>query len=38
MIDRDNLLQYINHQDLKRFGLIPELIGRLPVLADPRSA
>lgn len=37
MIDRDNLLQYINHQDLKRFGLIPELIGRLPVLAylDP---
>ena len=31
-IDRDNLLQYINHQDLKRFGLIPELIGRLPVL------
>ena len=32
-IDRDNLLQYINHQDLKSFGLIPELIGRLPVLA-----
>ncbi|GJM32156.1 MAG: ATP-dependent Clp protease ATP-binding subunit ClpX [Saprospiraceae bacterium] len=31
-IDRDNLLQYITHQDLKRFGLIPELIGRLPVL------
>ncbi len=31
-IDRDNLLQYINQQDLKRFGLIPELIGRLPVL------
>jgi len=35
--DRDNLLQYINHQDVRKFGLIPELIGRLPVLAhlDP---
>jgi ATP-dependent Clp protease ATP-binding subunit ClpX len=32
-IDRENLLQYISHQDLKTFGLIPELIGRLPVLA-----
>lgn len=32
VVDRDNLLQYINHQDLKAFGLIPELIGRLPVL------
>jgi len=31
-VDIDNLLQYINHQDLKGFGLIPELIGRLPVL------
>ncbi|MEL6867357.1 MAG: ATP-dependent Clp protease ATP-binding subunit ClpX [Bacteroidota bacterium] len=31
-VERDNLLQLINHQDLKRFGLIPELIGRLPVL------
>ncbi len=31
-IDRDNLFQYINHQDLKSYGLIPELIGRLPVL------
>ena len=31
-IDQDNLLQYVNHQDLKSFGLIPELIGRLPVL------
>ena len=31
-VDRENLLQYINHQDLKGFGLIPELIGRLPVL------
>lgn len=32
-IDRDNLLRYLNHQDLRTFGLIPELIGRLPVLA-----
>jgi ATP-dependent Clp protease ATP-binding subunit ClpX len=32
VVDRDNLLQYISHQDLKAFGLIPELIGRLPVL------
>lgn len=31
-IDRENLLQYINHKDLKTYGLIPELIGRLPVL------
>lgn len=31
-IDKDNLLQYISHQDLKSYGLIPELVGRLPVL------
>ena len=31
-INNDNLLQYVTHQDLKSFGLIPELIGRLPVL------
>jgi len=31
-VDREKLLQYITHQDLKRFGLIPELIGRMPVL------
>lgn len=31
-IDRTNLLQYIAPQDLKAFGLIPEIIGRLPVL------
>ncbi|MDX1665966.1 MAG: ATP-dependent Clp protease ATP-binding subunit ClpX [Saprospiraceae bacterium] len=31
-IDKDNLLRYINHRDLKAYGLIPELIGRLPVL------
>jgi len=32
-IDRDNMLQYISPQDLKSFGLIPEIIGRLPILA-----
>jgi ATP-dependent Clp protease ATP-binding subunit ClpX len=31
-IDKGNLLQYVSPQDLKAFGLIPELIGRLPVL------
>jgi ATP-dependent Clp protease ATP-binding subunit ClpX len=31
-VDKENLLQYISPQDLKGFGLIPELIGRLPVL------
>lgn len=31
-IDKDNMLQYVTHQDLKAFGLIPELIGRVPVL------
>ncbi|MEM8585354.1 MAG: ATP-dependent Clp protease ATP-binding subunit ClpX, partial [Bacteroidota bacterium] len=36
-IDQDNLLRYVNHTDLRRFGLIPELIGRMPVLTylDP---
>ena len=31
-VDRDNLLKYIIPKDLKDFGLIPEIIGRLPVL------
>jgi len=31
-IDKENLLQYISPQDLKSFGLIPELIGRMPVV------
>ena len=31
-IDKDDMLQYIAPQDLKAFGLIPEIIGRLPVL------
>ena len=36
-IDNTNLLQYIAPQDLKAFGLIPEIIGRLPILThlDP---
>lgn len=32
IIDRDNMLKYITPLDLKSFGLIPEIIGRLPVL------
>lgn len=32
-IDKSNLLQYINPEDLRRFGLIPELIGRIPVVS-----
>lgn len=31
-VDRENLLQYITPVDLKKFGLIPEIIGRLPIL------
>ncbi|TNF26347.1 MAG: ATP-dependent Clp protease ATP-binding subunit ClpX [Bacteroidetes bacterium] len=31
-IDEENLLQYITAQDIKQFGIIPELIGRLPVV------
>ena len=31
-IDKSNLMKYIRPQDLKSFGLIPEIIGRLPVL------
>jgi len=39
-VDKDNLLQYIIPKDLKDFGLIPEIIGRLPVLThmDPLDA
>lgn len=39
-IDQDNLLQYVIPKDLKDFGLIPEIIGRLPVLTymDPLDA
>lgn len=31
-LDRANLLQYVNAQDLRTFGLIPELLGRLPIV------
>jgi len=31
--DKENILQYVSPQDLKSFGLIPELIGRFPVLS-----
>ncbi|MCR5395808.1 MAG: ATP-dependent Clp protease ATP-binding subunit ClpX [Bacteroidales bacterium] len=33
-VDRNNLLQYITPADLKKFGLIPEIIGRLPILTS----
>ncbi|HQV34752.1 MAG TPA: ATP-dependent Clp protease ATP-binding subunit ClpX [Flavobacterium sp.] len=32
-VDKDNLMQYIIPKDIKDFGLIPEIIGRLPVLS-----
>jgi ATP-dependent Clp protease ATP-binding subunit ClpX len=32
LVDRQNLLQYIAPQDLKAYGMIPEIIGRLPIL------
>ena len=31
-VDKDNLLQYVQAQDLRSYGLIPEIIGRLPVI------
>ena len=36
-IDRENLLQYVSPQDVKGYGLIPELVGRLPIVVhlDP---
>lgn len=39
-IEKDNLLQYITPKDLRDYGLIPEIIGRLPVLTymDPLDA
>jgi ATP-dependent Clp protease ATP-binding subunit ClpX len=33
VVDKENLLQYINPEDLRTFGLIPELIGRIPVVS-----
>jgi ATP-dependent Clp protease ATP-binding subunit ClpX len=37
VIDKENLFQYVSPKDLKTFGMIPELVGRLPVLGylDP---
>jgi ATP-dependent Clp protease ATP-binding subunit ClpX len=34
IVDKDNMFQYVSHRDLKTFGLIPELVGRLPVLGS----
>jgi ATP-dependent Clp protease ATP-binding subunit ClpX len=34
MPERENMLKYVSSQDLKTFGLIPELVGRLPVVAS----
>ncbi len=31
-IDKDNIIQYVAPQDLKSFGLIPEIVGRLPIV------
>lgn len=36
-VDKNNLMQYVAPQDLKSFGLIPEIIGRLPVLTHLES-
>ena len=38
-VDKNNLLRYVQPQDIKKFGLIPELVGRFPVLThlDPLS-
>jgi endopeptidase Clp ATP-binding regulatory subunit (clpX) len=37
MVDKNNLLQYVDAQDMRAYGLIPEIIGRLPVITylDP---
>ena len=31
-IDKDNMLQYLSPADLKKYGLIPEIVGRLPII------
>jgi ATP-dependent Clp protease ATP-binding subunit ClpX len=40
VVEKDNLLQYIIPKDIKDYGMIPEIIGRLPVLTymDPLDA
>jgi len=37
LIDKDNLLQYVSPVDLKSYGLIPELVGRLPIVTFMHS-
>ncbi len=32
VIDKDNMLKYVNTKDLKAFGIIPELLGRIPII------
>jgi ATP-dependent Clp protease ATP-binding subunit ClpX len=34
LIDKENMLKYISHQDIKTYGIIPELVGRMPVLVQ----
>lgn len=36
-LDKNNLIQYVNSQDLRSYGLIPELLGRLPVVTFLKS-
>lgn len=36
-IDRDSLIQYVAPQDLRAYGLIPEIVGRLPVVASLKA-
>jgi ATP-dependent Clp protease ATP-binding subunit ClpX len=36
-LDKNNLIQYVNAQDLRTYGLIPELLGRLPVVSFLRA-
>jgi ATP-dependent Clp protease ATP-binding subunit ClpX len=36
-IDKDNLMQYVSSVDLKSFGMIPELVGRLPIVTHLHS-
>ena len=33
-VDKDNLLRYVEAQDLRKYGLIPEIVGRLPVVMN----
>ena len=36
-IDKENIMKYVTHQDLRSFGLIPEIVGRLPILTSLRQ-